>query len=58
MKVTIVTVVRNQCAEIEDCVKSVLSQTHKDVEYIVIDGASTDGTLEILLRYLLLGTKD
>ncbi|MDD5226634.1 MAG: glycosyltransferase family 2 protein [Candidatus Omnitrophica bacterium] len=51
MKISIITVVRNQCAAIEDCLKSVLSQTHRDVEYIVIDGVSTDGTLEILKRY-------
>ncbi len=51
MKISIITVVRNQCDTIEDCLSSVLNQTYKDIEYIVIDGASTDGTLEILKRY-------
>jgi glycosyltransferase involved in cell wall biosynthesis len=51
MKISIITVVRNQRLAIEHCLKSVLSQTYKDIEYIVIDGASTDGTLEIIRQY-------
>lgn len=51
MKVSIVTVVRNAEDFIEDCIKSVLSQDYKDIEYIVIDGRSTDHTLEIIQQY-------
>lgn len=49
--VTIVTVVRNCAATIEQCIQSVLSQTYENIEYLVIDGASTDGTREILKRF-------
>ena len=45
MKVSIVTVCRNAAATIADCVSSVLAQQGPDVEYIVIDGLSTDDTL-------------
>ena len=51
MKISIITVVRNQRGAIEDCLKSVLAQTYENVEYIVIDGASTDGTLEVIQKY-------
>lgn len=51
MKISVITVVRNQRAAVEDCMKSVLAQTYKDIEYILIDGASTDGTLEIIQKY-------
>jgi glycosyltransferase len=51
MKISIITVVRNNKKFIESCVRSVLRQTYKDIEYIIIDGASTDGTLDILDRY-------
>lgn len=51
MKVTIVTVVFN-CAEfIEECIQSVLSQDYPDIEYLLIDGGSTDGTLAIVNKY-------
>jgi glycosyltransferase involved in cell wall biosynthesis len=51
MKVSIITVVLNNKTYIEDCINSVLSQTHKNVECIVIDGGSTDGTVEIVRKY-------
>ena len=46
MKVSIVTIVYNNCACIADCIRSVQSQTYYDIEHIVIDGDSTDGTQE------------
>ena len=51
MKTSIITVCLNSAAMIEDTIKSVLSQDYKDIEYIIIDGGSTDGTLDIINRY-------
>lgn len=51
MKISIVTVVRNNEKTIADAIESVLGQTYGDIEYIVIDGASTDGTVDIIRRY-------
>ena len=49
--ITIVTVCLNAEATVERAVISVLKQTYPNVEYIIIDGESTDGTLDILNRY-------
>lgn len=49
--ITIVTVVYNGAEFLEDTIKSVINQTYDNVEYIVVDGGSTDGTLDILKRY-------
>lgn len=51
MKISVITAVRNNCITIAAALESVLAQTHPDVELIVIDGASSDGTLEVLQRY-------
>ena len=51
MKLTIITVVRNDVVHISTTIESVLSQTYSDIEYIVIDGASTDGTKEVIEKY-------
>ena len=51
MKISIITVVWNNAKTIKDAINSVLNQSYKDIEYIVIDGASTDGTIEILQSY-------
>lgn len=51
MKVSIVTVCYNSSATIASAVDSVLAQKCVDLEYIVIDGDSTDGTLKVLLGY-------
>ena len=51
MKISIITVVWNNAKTIKDAINSVLNQSYKDVEYIVIDGASTDGTIEIVKSY-------
>jgi glycosyltransferase len=50
-KVSIITVCFNSAATIEDAIKSILMQDYKDIEHIVVDGCSTDGTLEILAKY-------
>ncbi|MCJ8314182.1 MAG: glycosyltransferase [Pseudomonadales bacterium] len=49
--ISIVTVVYNGEKYIEDTIKSILNQTYKNVEYIIIDGGSTDNTLNILKKY-------
>lgn len=48
MKVSIVTVAYNAQATIAETLASVRNQTHSDVEHIVVDGASTDGTLAVV----------
>jgi glycosyltransferase len=51
LKVSIITIVFNNRATIEGCVRNVLSQSYKEIEYIVIDGGSNDGTIDILQAY-------
>ena len=51
LKITIVTVCLNQADTIEAAMRSVLDEQPGPVEYIVIDGGSTDGTAEIIERY-------
>jgi len=51
MKVTIITVCYNRSKTIKESILSVLSQSHNDIEYIIIDGNSNDGTQEIIQRY-------
>jgi len=50
-KLTVITIVYNNVRDIERTIKSVLNQTHKNIEYIIIDGKSTDGTLEVIEKY-------
>tara|TARA_R110002051_G_scaffold184787_1_gene254014 strand:- start:397 stop:1146 length:750 start_codon:yes stop_codon:yes gene_type:complete len=51
MKISIITVCFNSITTLEDTIKSVISQTYQDIEYIVIDGGSTDGTLDLIHKY-------
>jgi len=51
MKISIITVCFNVVETIEETIKSVISQSYRNIEYIIIDGGSTDGTLEIIDRY-------
>ena len=48
MKISIITTTYNSSYTIRDCVSSVNSQTHPDIEHIIIDGASNDNTIEII----------
>ena len=50
-KISIITVVYNAAATLEETVKSVLAQKYENIEFVIIDGGSTDGTLDILKRY-------
>lgn len=50
-KVSVITICWNCVGEIERTIKSVLDQTYPNIEFIIIDGASTDGTLDVIDRY-------
>jgi glycosyltransferase involved in cell wall biosynthesis len=50
-RITVITVVYNGARFVESTIKSVLSQDYPDLEYIVIDGGSSDGTVEIVRRH-------
>lgn len=50
-KISIITVCYNAEFEVERTIKSVLNQTYSDFEYVIIDGASSDSTMQIIKRY-------
>ncbi len=49
--ISVITVVRNDVDHVSKTIESVLSQSYPAIEYIVIDGASTDGTKDVIERY-------
>jgi len=51
MKISVITVCHNARQTIRDTIESVIRQDYPDIEYIVVDGASSDGTKEILSEY-------
>lgn len=51
MKLSIITINRNNSAGLRQTIESVVSQTFKDFEYVIIDGASTDGSVEVVKEY-------
>jgi glycosyltransferase involved in cell wall biosynthesis len=50
MRISVITAVRNKIDTIAETLASIREQTHPDIEHIVIDGASTDGTVELIDR--------
>ena len=51
MKVSIITTCYNRASTIRGAIESVLAQDYTDIEYIVVDGASKDGTLDVIREY-------
>ena len=54
MTLTIITIGRNNAAGLEKTMQSVLDQTLTDFEYVVVDGASTDGSVDVIRKYAAL----
>ncbi len=51
MKVSIITVAYNSSKTLAEAIDSILRQTYKDIEYVVVDGMSEDGTVEVIKSY-------
>ena len=56
-KFTVITITYNAAAVLQRTLDSVLHQTYEDVEHLIIDGASTDGTLQMANNYKVLNTQ-
>ena len=52
MLLTIITINRNNAIGLEKTMQSVLNQTIKDFEYVVVDGASADGSVAVVQRFV------
>lgn len=53
MKLSIITINRNNAVGLRKTIESVLSQTYRDIEYIIIDGASTDNSVDVIRKSVL-----
>ena len=51
MKFSIITICYNPGGKIKTAIESVLSQDYSNIEYVIIDGASNDGTVELIKSY-------
>jgi glycosyltransferase involved in cell wall biosynthesis len=51
MKISVITIAYNSGATIESTIRSVISQRHSPVEYLIVDGGSSDQTLAVVQRY-------
>ena len=51
LKISLITVTRNAEKTLSRCIESVIEQNYNNIEYIIIDGGSTDGTLQIIDQY-------
>jgi len=50
-KISIITIAYNAKGDLERTVQSVIGQTYQNIEYIIIDGGSTDGTVDVIKKY-------
>ena len=50
-KISVITAVYNGIDSLEPTINSVLNQTYNNIEFIIIDGGSTDGTVDIIKKY-------
>jgi glycosyltransferase involved in cell wall biosynthesis len=57
MKITVITICLNSEKFIEQAIRSVISQEYPNIEYIIVDGGSVDGTVEIIRRYAAIDSR-
>jgi glycosyltransferase involved in cell wall biosynthesis len=50
-RISIIVAIYNRCDTLQECIKSICDQTYKNIEIILIDGGSTDGTIEIIRQH-------
>ncbi len=51
MKLSIITINKNNAYGLRKTIQSVINQTYSNIEYIIIDGASTDGSIDVIKKF-------